>query len=40
MAAKANGIKNQVGSSVVSAPIGSMDIASLKLLLLPESAAP
>ena len=36
----ANGIKYQVGSAAVSAPIGSLAIASLKVLLLPASALP
>ncbi len=40
IAMSANGMRNQVGSSDVRAPIGSIAIASLKSLLLADNAAP
>ena len=39
-ATKAKGIKYQVGSNIVNAPIGSIAIASLSSLLLPARADP
>ena len=40
IATAAKGIKNQVGTSVVSAPIGSIPIFSDRSLLLPASIDP